>query len=202
MLIFVLGVGIGPNPKSWRPSEVIDELDRRFQLTFSDLSLTKDEVVTVRRLDGRMVKVRRSARFGVDRLTPQVPGHPDLLMDPFQKEREHLANALRSAGWSYVVAMYGNAGKPLRRCSLKRSAAIYASTISTPSDANLETLANQALAKIGNKENFTRDGSTWLINVRPVRLSNRLCLNCHGGMKLSDPVALLAYAVAKHRKAK
>src|SRR5687767_7286481 len=84
---------------------VIEALDRHYQAVLSDLELTEDKEVTVKRTDGKYVKVRRSARFGGNRMTPIVPYHPDL-WGPHAEEAKKLSQAMDNK-WVYGVSLYG-----------------------------------------------------------------------------------------------
>lgn len=133
-------------------------------------------------------------RFGTSRIeTTKIKGH----------FREGGVPA-KASGPSFTVTIYGNRGKPIDSKLEKRYSMWRQST------AKDSPLPNTTVDKITllrafnefNKKNVNKYvvlSRTDYVDIRPIRLSKRECLNCHTGMRQGDIVALSVYAVASNK---
>lgn len=173
----------------------INTLHSGFVSRFEDLSeFTKDgEVMGFE----EVLKYRKHPRFGVSRLPDsKIKSHGSNVRSPLSNGND----------FYYHTTIFGASGRPLTPNNIRvrytrrsefLSRAPYSLAKDSPSHKpiNIHSLAKKVVgqwSKSPAKPVRIKDGVR-ILEVRPVKLSNKDCLKCHVGMKVGDPVAAIAY---------
>lgn len=102
----------------------------------------------------------------------------------------------RSKDWHTSVQIFGAKGAPLTADNLTLRYHNWLGTGPSMRGSSIKSLdlAKLAVQKLaaGEKGPFVAESGNIEMDLRPIRLTNKACLSCHKGMKLNDPVALLA----------
>lgn len=170
-------VGFGPvESRKAHTDRVHDE----FKALFEDMSLVEKGMLGVSRLE----------TLGLD---AHGGGRPK-------------SAVARSTDWRTIVEIYGAKGAPLSPTTITVRYHNWMASGSRMSRNSIDSseLARQAVKKLaaGEKGPFIAKSDETEVDLRPIRLSKKECLSCHKGMKLNDPVALLAVWTAPKPKPK
>lgn len=153
--------------------KIIGEMDAKYQALFADLTLTKDGTFGIGRVE--MDEIKSHGR---------KPSRPE------------------TPGFMTNVSIFGNEGKPLSSDRLDRRYTKDINGVTHRRDKGegraeyeLALKAVKGWSKGGHQPVKAVRGDVFF-EARPVLLSKKECIDCHKGMKLNQPVAVMVYAVA------
>ena len=161
-------------------AELLRELDRMVQWRFA--TLTPEDVV--------------KRRFGITRMAPSDAFHPDLFVGA--PGREAVGDLVRE-GWLPAVYVVEERDEPNSRGRVRGPV--------TPGKGSWTAVETaQAIERLGYQamtSNFGVSGASHGVplEARVVPLSSAVCLKCHAGKNLGDPVAAVVYAFHRQRPA-
>jgi len=184
-LLATLLVAIGLQKPVVKPEEIVSELDAHYQARFLDLSGIERGMFGRSRIEASSIK----KHGGYQAQFPRI-----------------------NESYWYAIQLFGNEGKPLRFGDLQNR--LHLSYWRTPESLETERgrrwqkleafdlTLKEAIARFSDPKAkpivVMRDAVRW--ELRPVRLSKKECLSCHGDSKLGDPIAVMAYGTAPMRK--
>lgn len=162
---------------------VVDQAHDYYVKEFNDLALAKEGVFGTARIERSEIKNHR--RDG---------GDPSYRNDKFQSTVWIYGAHGKSLSSGAVTQRYGRS--PSSVPSGYQPAKSKASTLNVP---KFVEAAVSAWTKRGARPLVKWDQGVRL-EARPILLSKKECLNCHKGMKLGQPVAVMVYQLAQLEK--
>lgn len=159
-----------------RPTaDLVTEIDQIIQTRFQTI---RDEDI-------------RNGRVGVSRIIDFRSPH-GLALRPENKEEKKAVDRLKAEGW--IAGLYiGTAGRGgLMRGEIKGPVVPGGENLKAPEDKTpFRDLAKRSITEVAVVAGATDE---LVLEARPVLASTALCLSCHRGKKLGDPLGAVVYA--------